>query len=358
MVQNKIKIIKMKKILLALLLLSATFVKAQTATEMANIYGAAFNDAVASASISANATSGASIVMNGHGTAIFTFTGTFTATFQVQISGDGSTFTNVTASNQLINMASGSYMASGNITAVGSYIINCAGVNTIRIISTAYTSGTAVITARGSKASNIVFVAGVPNVVISSGTVTTVSTVSNITSIAQFAASAADADATTNITSTSIRDFGHYFNGTTWDRQHGNWNTTTGDAGTKTSSFTGATQTNYDSRGASITVLCGTVSGTSPTLTAQLQFSPDAGTTWINIGAASTAVTTTGNTITFQVYPANFSVAGATPAALTTGATTTIQLNTVLPRTWRLNYTIGGTTPSFAITAVYVNYQL
>lgn len=347
----------MKKILLALLLLSASFVNAQTATEMANIFGAAYNDATASASIAANATSGASIVMNGHGTAIFTFTGTFTATFQVQISGDGSTFTNVTASNQLINMATGAYMASGNITAVGSYIINCAGVNTIRIISTAYTSGTAVITARGSKASNIVFVAGVPNVIISSGTLTTVSTVTTVTTLSQFAASAADADGTANPTTTAIRDFGHYYNSSTWDRMHGNWNTTTGDAGTKTSSFAGATQTNYDSRGARITVLCGTVSGTSPTLTAQLQTSPDGGTTWINEGPASVAVSATGNTVVFYVYPTNWSTSPSA-GSITTGATAGVFLDATLPRTWRLNYTIGGTTPSFAITAVYVNYQM
>lgn len=169
-------------------------------------------------------------------------------------------------------------------------------------------------------------------------------------------ASAAASDATTNPTGYGNRVFGHTFNGTTWDRPYNNQNTTTGDTGTKTASFTGATQTNFNNRGAYITVLCGTVSGTIPTLNAQLQFSPDGGTTWIAVGAASSNVTATGNTIVFQVYPTNHSVAGATPTALTTGGTATVQINTPLPRTWRLNYTIGGTTPSFAITAVYVNY--
>jgi hypothetical protein len=32
--------------------------------------------------------------------------------------------------------------------------------------------------------------------------------------------------------------------------------------------------------------------------------------------------------------------------------------NTVLPRTWRLVWTIGGTTPSFTITNVQVTYNL
>jgi len=180
----------------------------------------------------------------------------------------------------------------------------------------------------------------------------------NVTTLAQFAASAADADATANPTTTAVRDFSHFYNGSTWDRNYGNYNTTTTDAGAKTVSFTGVTQTNFDAKGATITVLCGTVTGTSPTMSATIQFSPDAGTTWLNYGPASGAVTTTGNTIVFQVYPTNFSTAGATPAALTTGATQTVQINGTLPRTWRLNYTLGGTTPSFTITGVYVNYHL
>ena len=126
--------------------------------------------------------------------------------------------------------------------------------------------------------------------------------------------------------------------------------TISADAGTKTASFTGATQTNPYNSGAIVTVRLGTVSGTSPTLAVQMQYSPDDGTTWITLGGASTNVTATGNTITFVVYP------GASGAA--TGATATVTTNSPLPRTWRLNYTIGGTTPSFAITEVDINYCL
>jgi hypothetical protein len=149
------------------------------------------------------------------------------------------------------------------------------------------------------------------------------------------------------------------FNGSTLDRVRNNQNTTTGDTGAKTASFNGATQTSYEGWGALITILLGTVSGTTPTLTAQLQWSPDgAGTTWLNIGPALTALTATGQTGLFIVLPANVSqTSGATPANLTTGATQQVILNCPLPRTWRLVYTIGGTTPSFAITAVYVNYM-
>lgn len=186
-----------------------------------------------------------------------------------------------------------------------------------------------------------------------------VGTVGAVTALSQFNAVATPSDGTSGPSTTSIRTWNSFFNGASWDRAHGNWNTTTGDAGGKVASFNGATQTNWDSRGATIFILCTTVSGTTPTMTAQLQWSPDgSGTNWINLGPASTSITTTGNTIAINVYPTNFSLAGATPAALTTGATTTVQINAPLPRTWRIVYTITGTTPSFAITAAYVNYQL
>jgi hypothetical protein len=154
------------------------------------------------------------------------------------------------------------------------------------------------------------------------------------------------------------RTYGYTYNGSTYDSFRGNLNTTTGDTGAKTTTFAGATQTNFNHAGAVITILLGTVSGTSPTLSAQLQWSPDAGTTWLNLGAALANLTASSQTGTIMAYPSNISTAGATPAALTTGATQTLQLNTPLPRTWRLNYTIGGTTPSFTISSVQVNYIL
>lgn len=126
-------------------------------------------------------------------------------------------------------------------------------------------------------------------------------------------------------------------------------NTFTGDSGTFTSTFNGAAQTNTSYRGALITVVLGTVSGTTPTLAAQLQWSPDGGTTWLNYGAVLPNLTASSQTGTIVVYPTNTSTAGATPAAFTLGSTVTVQSNAALPRTWRLAYTIGGTTPSFAI---------
>ena len=169
-------------------------------------------------------------------------------------------------------------------------------------------------------------------------------------------ASAAAADATANPTGAGFRMFPFNFNSSTWDRPYNNYNTTTGDEGAKTASFNGATQTNFNARGALITVLCGTVTGTTPTLNARLQWSPDAGTTWISLGAASADVTATGNTIVIGVYPTGFNPAGAVGSVVSNTATAAVFSTAVLPRTWRLTYNIGGTTPSFTITGVYVNY--
>jgi hypothetical protein len=157
---------------------------------------------------------------------------------------------------------------------------------------------------------------------------------------------------------TSLTALGMLYNGASIDRLRGNWNTTTGDTGTKTASFSGATQTNYNARGAYITIILGTVSGTTPTFTAVIQWSPDAGTTWLALGNALSNLTATSQTGTFVIYPTNTSFGGASPSALTIGSTVNSVINAALPRTWRLNYTIGGTTPSFALTSVQVNYVL
>jgi hypothetical protein len=185
--------------------------------------------------------------------------------------------------------------------------------------------------------------------------------VNTLTTITQVLASAAAADGKANPTMGAWQSIPYQFNGTTWDREYANWNTTTGDTGAKVAAGNGATQTNFNARGATITLLLGTVTGTFTTFQTQLQWSPDVGTTWINYGPAQTNLTTpaSGNTFTFIVYPTNTSqAAGATPANLTIGSTQQIVLNAVLPRTWRFTWNIVGSSPSITFTAVYVNYQL
>jgi hypothetical protein len=129
----------------------------------------------------------------------------------------------------------------------------------------------------------------------------------------------------------------------------------TGDAQTLNvaQTYNGVTQINRHNRGAIITVEIGTVSGTSPTLTLQLQWSPDNGATWLNFGGPITGLTTliSNTTGAFVVYPSLLT-------GLTTGATLTTLVAAPLPRTWRITYTVGGTgTPTFPITS-FVNYAL
>lgn len=118
----------------------------------------------------------------------------------------------------------------------------------------------------------------------------------------------------------------------------------TGDAGTKTASFAGKPQTNTFARGALITVVVGEVTGPSASLACQLQWSPDDGGMWLNLGSAMT-IGLGNQAATIAVYP----------TALTAGLGA-VQINAPLPRTWRLAYAIGGTKPSVSLTAVHVNY--
>jgi hypothetical protein len=147
------------------------------------------------------------------------------------------------------------------------------------------------------------------------------------------------------------------FNGATDDRQRGNINTTTGDSGAKTANFLGATQTAHNARGAAITILLGTVTGTITTFQTGLQFSYDGGTTWLPISALGANMTTpaSGNTIVWYVYPG----AGAVTPAASGGVAAPTQWNQMgiaLPRNWRVAMTIAGTSPSITITSISVNY--
>jgi hypothetical protein len=145
---------------------------------------------------------------------------------------------------------------------------------------------------------------------------------------------------------------GLLYNGATWDRARGNYNVTTGDTGAKTTVgvTNGLTQTNYNARGANILFNIGTVSGTTPTLSFKLQASADGGTTWYDIPGATmgTATITGSGTYMCAIYPGIPAVTNSV----------VFQAPVSLPRAWRVVWTIGGTTPSFAITNVQVAYLL
>ena len=171
------------------------------------------------------------------------------------------------------------------------------------------------------------------------------------TGTAMLPAAAASADAFANPTVTQVGAANLVFNGTSWDRQRGmGLATTTGDTGAKTATGNGATQTNVGNKGVSVVIVLGTVSGTTPTCTFKLQSSTDGGTNWVDIPGAATASLTATGVFGIDVYPG---------AAVTAGTTTTgtkAVASQVLPRTWRVVWTIGGTTPSFTITSITFNY--
>jgi hypothetical protein len=127
---------------------------------------------------------------------------------------------------------------------------------------------------------------------------------------------------------------------------------TTGDTGAKTTTFNGATLTNTTSKGATVVLHLGTVSGTTPTLVMKLQASADGGTTWLDLPGATTAIITATGDYGIQIYPGLVAVAGVATTA------TIAQVSGMLPKTWRAVYTIGGTTPSFTITNVQVSYAI
>jgi hypothetical protein len=131
-----------------------------------------------------NSTSGSITGLSQASTVTIQLTGTFSATAQVQVMRDGSTWLNVTGSNLITNVATGAYVASGNLTATGMYRLNAAaGVAGVRLILTAWTSGTITGTIGVSAVPGMVSIEGTPAVTITSGTITTVSTVTTCSTV-------------------------------------------------------------------------------------------------------------------------------------------------------------------------------
>lgn len=125
---------------------------------------------------------------------------------------------------------------------------------------------------------------------------------------------------------------------------------TTGDTGAKTATGNGATVANSGNKGVQIVIALGVVTGTTPTAVFKVQTSVDGGTTWVDLPGATTAsLVATGNW-GITIYPGQAVTAGTT----TTGTTATV--SGVIPRSWRVVWTIGGTTPSFTITSITYNY--
>lgn len=95
--------------------------------------------------ITANAQTTPALNVSEYRTLTVDITGTFVATVQVQTSVNGTTWRNVTGSTAILNLATGAYLTSGNITAAGIFAIDISSYQYVRFISTAYTSGTATL---------------------------------------------------------------------------------------------------------------------------------------------------------------------------------------------------------------------
>ena len=160
---------------------------------------------------------------------------------------------------------------------------------------------------------------------------------------AKFPTAAVAADSYANPTITHEGADGMLYNGVTWDRARNNFVTTADSSAARTSTVAGATVTNFNAKGAVITINVTAVSGTSPTLVAKLQYSPDGGTTWIDY--------------TNKPVTATISAIGQTTLIVCPGVTEVANsaVSLPLPRTVRMHYTIAGTTPSFTF-ATYFNW--
>lgn len=95
--------------------------------------------------ITANGTPTPYLNVSEYRTLVVDVSGTFVATVQVQSSINGTTWRNVTGSTSVINLGTGAYLTSSNITAAGLYAIDISSFQYVRLISTAYTSGTMVL---------------------------------------------------------------------------------------------------------------------------------------------------------------------------------------------------------------------
>lgn len=172
--------------------------------------------------------------------------------------------------------------------------------------------------------------------VVTNGT----TTVSGTVGVTGYPTAAAAADAYANPTITHLGADEMNFNGATWDRRRNNVNVNVDTSAAKTTTVAGTTAVNYNATGMFVSILVTAVSGTTPTLVAKLQWSPDNGTTWVDWDTTNlqTASISTTGTYTLKVYP------GATNTANSSA-------NGTVPRTWRVYYTIGGTTPSFTLAS-------
>ena len=151
--------------------------------------------------------------------------------------------------------------------------------------------------------------------------------------LSQITAAAVLADAIANPTVGIAAEAQLLFNGSTWDRQRNNYNQLVDASAARTASVAGTTVTNYNAKALLIHFKVSAITGTTPTITPKLQWSPDNGTTWLDVPGATFASLNAVGDYVMQVGPEVIAAANAA-------------VNFPLPRTLRMYYTIAGTSPS------------
>lgn len=131
------------------------------------------------------------------------------------------------------------------------------------------------------------------------------------------------------------------FNGSTMDREYNNTTGTLMTSAAQTATIASGSQTNFNARGVTIYVNVTANSGTTPTLQPVFQGQDPITSNWFALIAPASAIAAANTTWTFMMYP-----------GIATTATTPIwTYSAALPRIWRVNFIIGGTTPSITFSA-------
>lgn len=132
------------------------------------------------------------------------------------------------------------------------------------------------------------------------------------------------------------------YNGSTWDRERANTEETAVASAARTASGDGSDLTNRNAKGAVVTLDVTAATGTTPTLDVKIVAKDALSGKYVDIPGASFSQKTGTGTDTLVVYPG-------------VAETANRSVSDVLPRTWRVSWTIGGTTPSFTFS-VGVSY--
>jgi hypothetical protein len=116
---------------------------------------------------------GGLLALDGKGVATFGVSGGFLGTLQVQLSTDDLNWFSLNINNALYSLTAKTFVTNANINGAGIYQINVGAVKSARLIATAWGTGSAVISARASTASNVVAIEGQPTVNISNSSIQT-----------------------------------------------------------------------------------------------------------------------------------------------------------------------------------------